>query len=167
MKRFAFAAFVVTLWFCFAASTWASPQAEELFRKGYMASMARKWVEAVELYTRAIEAAPDRAEIYFQRAVALEMEGKLDAAIADYHKSIKLNPSNYISWEYLAKLYERKGDYASAVELYKRALPLVTTSKWRSIVKWWIEDAKKKMKQSGKESRRVGRETRLSAGWLF
>ena len=72
---------------------------------------------------------------------------RVDEAIVDYEKTLELRPDYYLAMEYLAKLYEGKGEYARAVELYSRALELVTDAKWRSVVKWWRSQAKKKIKQ--------------------
>jgi hypothetical protein len=52
--------------------------------------------------------------------------------------------------EYLAKLYEGKGDYFKAVELYSKALPLVPDPKWRSVINGWLSEARKKMQEGRK-----------------
>ena len=126
-------------------------KAEEYFREGYMASMAREWDSAVSLYTKSIELDPSNPEAYMQRAAALEMSDRVDEAIADYRKTLELRPDYYLAMEYLAKLYEGKGEYSQAVDLYARALKLVTDSKWRSVVTWWMSQAKKKLKRTERD----------------
>ncbi|MDQ7785119.1 MAG: tetratricopeptide repeat protein [Desulfomonilaceae bacterium] len=126
-------------------------KAEEYFREGYMASMAREWDSAIASYTRSIELDPNNPESYMQRAAALEMADRIDEAIDDYNKTLRLKPDYYLAMEYLAKLYESKGEYAKAVDLYAEALKLVTDAKWRSVVMQWMSDARKKIKQGGRE----------------
>jgi tetratricopeptide (TPR) repeat protein len=146
-KGLSLLAVVLTLSFALSAFSFAS-DAQEFFREGYMASMSREWDKAIELYSKSIQLSPDNAEAYLQRAAAFEMVERLDDAIADYEKTLRLKPDYYLAMEYLAKLYEAKGQYGKAVDLYSRALPLVTDSKWKSMVQWWRSQAEKKLKQN-------------------
>ncbi len=131
------------------AETWAHASgAEEYFREGYAASMAREWEDAIKWYTKAVEQSPKLAEAYFQRAIVFEMTDRPDRAIADYRKTLELKPDYYLAMEYLAKVYEKQGDYAKALDLYTKALGLVKDPKWRSIVRWWIERAKKQIAEN-------------------
>jgi tetratricopeptide (TPR) repeat protein len=151
MKRAA--AIIVILmgaWNAWAETTGAS-QGEDCFRRGYLFAMSREWEQAIEWYSKAIELNPKNAEVYFQRAITYEMTGKTLSAIEDYETAVKLKPASYLAMEYLAKLYESEGRYDKAVDLYTRALPLVQDPKWRSIVKWWIAEAKKKG-EAGKQN---------------
>lgn len=143
-------AILVGIWSAWTHGAAAS-QAEDYFRKGYLAAMSREWNQAIEWYSKAVEINPGNAEVYFQRAITYEMTGKPRQAIEDYEKAIKLKPTSYLAMEYLAKLYESEGQYDKAVDLYTRALPLVQDAKWRSIVKWWIAEAKKKS-EAGKQN---------------
>jgi tetratricopeptide (TPR) repeat protein len=120
-------------------------EAEDYFRQGYMAAMSRDWDAAISLYSRAIEANPDDIEAHFQRAVTFDIVGRTDEAISDYESTLKLRPNYYLAMEYLAKLYEGKGAYFKAVELYSKALPLVPNPKWKSVLNGWISEAKKKI----------------------
>ena len=86
--------------------------------------MSRDWEKAIALYTRAIEIDPDHVEAQFQRAATFDILGRTDEAISDYEATLKLRPDYYLAIEYLAKLYEGKGDYFKAVDLYSKALPL-------------------------------------------
>jgi len=151
MKRAAVIVFIfLGAWSAWAETT-AAPQAEDYFRKGYLAAMSREWEQAIEWYSKAVQLHPTNAEVYFQRAITYEMTGKPLQAIGDYEKAIKLKPTSYLAMEYLAKLYESEGHYDKAVDLYTRALPLVQDPKWRSIVKWWIAEAKRKS-EAGKQN---------------
>jgi tetratricopeptide (TPR) repeat protein len=124
--------------------------AHDYLRKGYIASTARQWNSAVALYSKAIELNPADAEAYVQRAINFEMQDRTDEAIADYEKAIQIQPNYYLALEYLARLYESKGEYDKALELYTRALALVKDPTWRSMVTWWMSEAKKKLSAAEK-----------------
>ncbi|MBM3301877.1 MAG: tetratricopeptide repeat protein [Deltaproteobacteria bacterium] len=142
-------ALLVIAWIVVSATTVVAQgigsKAKEYFRAGYMASMAREWDSAVSLFTKAVELDPVNPEVYLQRAACFQMADRIDEAIADYEKTLALKPDYYLALEYLAKLYEIKGEYEKAVNLYARALPLVSDSKWRSVVKWWMSQAQSRI----------------------
>jgi tetratricopeptide (TPR) repeat protein len=114
-------------------------------REGYTAAISRDWDQAVAQYTKAVTLNPRNVDAYFLRGVAREMSNHIDQAIEDYKETLELQPQYYLAMEYLARLYETKGDYAKAVDLYARALPLTTDPKWQSMVRWWMSEAKRKM----------------------
>lgn len=58
-------------------------------------------------------------------------------------RSIELEPNHVYSYFVYGKLYERKGKYCEAVEMYKKALSLPTRPEWKIV----DEDAKKDAKQ--------------------
>jgi tetratricopeptide (TPR) repeat protein len=155
-KGFFVCGLVLLSWWHFAAYA-SAPEARQYFRDGYLAATAREWDAAISLYTKAIELDRTNPEIYLQRAAAHQMAGHIDLAIADYEKALELKPDYYLALEYLAKLYETKGYYDRAINLYTRALPLVTDSKWRSVVKWWISQAKSKCQQPSQHRARAER----------
>jgi tetratricopeptide (TPR) repeat protein len=132
----------------------------EYFRAGYEAGMEREWDQAIEQYSRALEIDPKYGDAYFQRAITFQMAGRPLEAIADFESCLKLEPRKYLAMEYLAKLYMEHGEYRKALELYERALPLVKNPKWRSIVKYWIAGAKKKLKAAAKSARRTNKRGR-------
>jgi len=147
----------VTAVLCAGQGNASASQAEEWFRQGYMAAMAREWDEAINWYNKALERNPKNPEAHFQRAVTFEMTERPEAAIADYERALQLKPDYYLAMEYLAKLYETRGEYDRALDLYRRALPLVKNPKWRSIVKWWISRAQKKIRAAMKNGRLHGK----------
>lgn len=134
----------------------AASKAEEYFREGYVASMAREWEAAIDWYSKSIKVDPKNAEVYFQRAITFEMTGHTARAIGDYEKTLELKPDYYLAMEYLAKLYERNGQYGKALRLYKRALPLVANQKWRTIVRQWMSQAEKRLRADSKKSNSPG-----------
>ncbi len=144
---------VVALVGVHVSDSWAAHSAEYL-RKGYLSFVSRSWDEAIALYTKAIELNPGNADAYFQRGIAREMANKIGDAIKDYEKTLELSPNHYLAMEYLAKLYEAKGEYAKAVDVYAQALPLVNDPKWKSIIRVWISEAHRKISEAPDAPRR-------------
>jgi tetratricopeptide (TPR) repeat protein len=131
--------------------SWASPSAEQLFKEGYRATMARQWDKAITLYSQSIALNSNNPDVYFQRAVAYQMAKLYGEAIADYEKALKLRPDWYLAMEYLARLYNSQGYYEMALLWYQRSLPLMKNPKWRGVIKHWISETRKKMNTSSKK----------------
>ncbi len=148
IKTGAATAVVLIILLALGAACGATP-AEDLFRRGYEASTGRNWQEAIDWYTKAIKADPNNPEAYFQRAVNFEMTDRLQQATSDYQTALSIKPDMYLAMEYLAKIYEREGNYAAAVEIYTRAVPLLGDPRWKGIVRKWLADAKEMLRQSG------------------
>jgi tetratricopeptide (TPR) repeat protein len=126
--------------------SWASTSSEYV-REGYLSFVARSWDEAIGSYTKAIQLNPKNADAYFQRGIAREMAQQVDGAIRDYTKTLELVPNHYLAMEYLAKLYEAKGQFDKAADLYGKSLALVDDPKWKSIVKAWMTEARRKIQE--------------------
>jgi tetratricopeptide (TPR) repeat protein len=125
----------------------ATTNPDEYFREGYSAFVSRNWEQATQLYSKAIELDPQNVEAYFQRGLTREIAGHHDQAIKDYEKTLELDPHCYLAMEYLARLYDAKGEYAAAANLYARALPLMSDPKWQSMIRWWLTEARRKMRE--------------------
>ncbi len=67
------------------------------------------------------------ASIYRARASWKEKKGDLDAALADYGISIRIEPANVESYDYRADVYQDKGDLDAALEDYNRATKIDPT----------------------------------------
>ncbi|MFH0822862.1 MAG: tetratricopeptide repeat protein [Pseudomonadota bacterium] len=148
MKKRIIEASVLLAALCMACSVFAS-QTDEHFLQGYKLGMARKWLEAIDHYSKTIAADPQHVEAHFQRAVTLEMVNRTPEAIADYEKVVSFRPDHYLAVEYLARAYDKVGDYQKALDTYNRALNLTKNAKWKSIIQWWMARAKQNL-QSGK-----------------
>jgi tetratricopeptide (TPR) repeat protein len=166
MTRFRTAPIQLVLFVLIAAPAFGS-EAEDYLHLAHQAYTARQWEQAIELYSKAIDAEPDRPEFYFQRAIAFDMLDRVDEAIADYERTLQLVPDYYLAMEYLAKLYVARGEHERALDLYDAALKLVRDAKWRSIVRHWISDTKKAMKKARKHSREKKSGTRAKARSLY
>ncbi len=78
--------------------------------------------EAVEQFTSVIEAAPDFAEGYNQRAIAYFMLEDWENSLKDCKHVIKLNPYHFGAFAGMGHVYLRLGEIDAAVDAYKQAL---------------------------------------------
>jgi tetratricopeptide (TPR) repeat protein len=67
------------------------------------------------------------ASLYRARASWKEKKGNLDAALADYNISIRIEPDNVESYDYRADVYQDKGDLDAALENYNQATKIDPT----------------------------------------
>jgi Flp pilus assembly protein TadD len=120
-----------------------------LFAKGIAAAATHDFERAIELYDRAIEADPSRAETYYKRANALKDLDRLDEALASYNEAIERKPDYAYAFcnrgfvqHRLGLLDEASHSYDRALELeptdafahYNRALLLQDYSRWPEAV---------------------------------
>ena len=61
------------------------------------------------------------AAIYRARGSWKQKKGELDAALADYGISIRIEPDNVESYDYRADVYQQQGEFDRALEDYNRA----------------------------------------------
>ncbi|MEO1087680.1 MAG: tetratricopeptide repeat protein, partial [Acidobacteriota bacterium] len=89
--------------------------AAEALRKTGQHQAARRY------YELAIETEPERAAGYYGLALALALEGKVDAAIPHLQKAVSLDPADADSHLLLGLLLQRAGQEAAASSSLERA----------------------------------------------
>jgi tetratricopeptide (TPR) repeat protein len=67
------------------------------------------------------------ASLYRARGSWKQKKGELDAALADYGISIRLEPNNVESYDYRADVYQQQGDLDHALEDYDHATKIDPT----------------------------------------
>ena len=82
------------------------------------------FLEAVEQFTSVIEAAPNFAEGYNQRAIAYFMLEKWENALEDCKQAIILNPHHFGAFAGMGHVYLRLGQLGDAIDAYKQALTI-------------------------------------------
>ena len=82
---------------------------------GALLCEARRCDEAVALYDEAVRHHPDKALLHFNRAIALEDQGKKAAALAAYNEALRLAPDLADAHYNAARLHEQLGDAQRAV----------------------------------------------------
>lgn len=80
--------------------------------------------EAVELAGRLVERAPDFAEAYNQRAIALFFLGRYGESAADCRRALELNPYHIGALAGLGRCYLQLDRRADALATFRRALEL-------------------------------------------
>lgn len=76
---------------------------------------------ATDLASQLIAEAPDYAEAYNQRAIALYLEGRYAESIRDSRKAVELNPYHFDAASGLANCYLKLGRQADALEAFRLA----------------------------------------------
>jgi len=97
--------------------------AQEWSANGYQQLKMGQHQEAVQEFTRAIEADPSSVA-YTGRALAYTCLGDLEKAVADYDRAIELEPGQAEAYHDRGTLHERLGDYQRALNDYDRAVEL-------------------------------------------
>ena len=81
---------------------------------------AKKYAEAIEHLTAAIEIKPDYAEAYNNMGLVYKEKGLYDGAIDFFTKAIMLRKPYYDSVYNLANTFENKGNYDQSIQIYKQ-----------------------------------------------
>ena len=104
--------------------TLAPDHADSWFNLGYAQRHARRYIEALSSYERAIALgvrAPEEAHL--NRSVILsEHLHRMDEAKAALEQAIHANPAAVLAWLNLGNLHEDLGEIAAATEAYRGAL---------------------------------------------
>jgi len=98
--------------------------ADDWYNLGYDCMMSGEYEEAVENFTKAIEADPTPVYFYDDRGRAYANLGRYDEAIADYKKAIEIDPDYIFPYGGLAFAYYDNGDLENALESFTVALDI-------------------------------------------
>jgi len=97
--------------------------------RGQIACYTKNYKASVEYYNLSIDACrglnvPDTEScvIYHNRGMAYMNLLQFDEAIADFDKSLQLNPKEYSNFGSKAQCFEQKGQYELAIEQYRNSL---------------------------------------------
>lgn len=97
-------------------------EAESFKQKGNECYTQKDYWKAIDWYTKAIDASPDVAAYYGNRAAALIAVNKFKDALEDSLTSIRLDPGFTKGLMRVGKCYLQFGDYDSSEKYYKLAL---------------------------------------------
>jgi serine/threonine protein kinase len=98
--------------------------AKDFYRQGDKFYGQRKYDEAIEAYTRAIELNPNDSGVYNNRGIVYHLLSEYDKAIADYNRAAELNPYHFSAYNNRGLVYEEIGNVEQAVADYRKALEL-------------------------------------------
>jgi len=98
--------------------------AEQYKTEGNQHLADKKFEQAVDCYTKAIERNPNNAIYFANRAAAYSHMGKHQFAIDDCKQSLKINPQYSKAYGRLGLAYFSMGMYKDAVEQYNKGVEL-------------------------------------------
>ncbi|MCG8455257.1 MAG: tetratricopeptide repeat protein [Holophagales bacterium] len=84
------------------------------YNLGMAAYREEAWETVVEAFGKAAELAPERAQTFFFRGLALEKLDRCAEAVPDLDRAVTLDPSRAIAHYYLADCYARLGEAAKS-----------------------------------------------------
>ena len=96
----------------------------EWFKKGYNASMAKKYDEAIEYYKKAIAINPNYADAHANLGVNYIQKGKFDEAISNLKEAIKIDQMNAGAHFNLGLVYDKKGKIDEAIFEYEKTIDI-------------------------------------------
>jgi tetratricopeptide (TPR) repeat protein len=97
---------------------------QEGFDKGYKASLAERYDEAIEYYKKAIAMNPDYADAHANLGVTYMNKGRLDEAIVALKKALALDAQKAGVQYNLGLLYDKKGKIDEAISAYEKSIAI-------------------------------------------
>lgn len=108
------------LWHIWARS--GNAAVDNMLNEGKSHLKNEAYEEAVERFTEVIEAAPEFAEGYNQRAIAYFLMEEWSKSIRDCKRTVALNPNHFGAFAGMGHVYVRLGKIEEAIDAYKKAL---------------------------------------------
>ncbi|MHC4089620.1 MAG: tetratricopeptide repeat protein [Planctomycetota bacterium] len=84
----------------------------------------QRYQEAIDLLNEVTADAPDLAEAYNQRAIAYYLSDRHLEAIADFRRTVRLNPTHFAALAGMGHCFLHLGQYQRALEAYRAALDI-------------------------------------------
>jgi tetratricopeptide (TPR) repeat protein len=100
------------------------PVADPLFQTGIQLITVDDPHGAIEKLNQVIELKPDFAEAWNRRGNAWEALGDEDRALADYERTIVLNPYQFGTLESCGAIWMARSNYRRAADYFRRALEI-------------------------------------------
>ena len=98
--------------------------ATSIINKAYTNFQNNKLIESYTILDKGIKNIPNNAQLYYYRALVADKMNRNAASIIDLQKSIELDPTYYMAFYELGKIYEKIKDYKSALVAYERFLSM-------------------------------------------
>ena len=92
--------------------------------KGAAALEAEDLAKAVHHFSKAIEADPEFAEAYSQRAIVHCLLEQWDHSMADCQRTVELMPCHFNAWAGLGHCHAHEGRWKEALSCYQKALSI-------------------------------------------
>lgn len=105
---------------CAASTT----ETEILLNKGLLAYDAKKYQQAIDIWTQAIEYDPSQYKIYYNRGLAWYGLNQTDQAITDFTKAIEAKPDYAMAYCSRGFAWKAKADYDRAINDFTNSLTM-------------------------------------------
>jgi tetratricopeptide (TPR) repeat protein len=87
-------------------------------------AQTRRWRDTETLFTYILEVAPDNYVAHNNLGTVYDQQGKTDAAIAEFQKSVEQRPGNALAYKNLGVAYSHAGLLTNAMEAFRAALKI-------------------------------------------
>lgn len=98
------------------------PEVDARLQDGIDAMQHGEWQQAVDIFTKVIEMAPNFAEGYNKRATTYYLMQEFEKSISDCEKTIALNPVHFGALSGAGLCYVGLRDLSKALEYFERAV---------------------------------------------
>jgi Flp pilus assembly protein TadD len=78
---------------------------EPSYLEGKKALESQEWKKAIDLLSKAVQAAPNNSDAHNLLGYAYRKTGSLEASFAQYNEALKLDPTNRHTHEYIGEAY--------------------------------------------------------------
>ena len=100
----------------------AGTTAEDYFELGSTAYKAKKYADAINYFSKAIELDPQDIDAYYNRGLSYTKAGNLTQAITDFNVVIRFNPRDSVAYHNRGYAYYELGNLVQAINDYNSAL---------------------------------------------
>ena len=123
-------------------------QATDYFLRGLARHAQYDYRRAIAHYSRALELAPRRTDVYLRRAEARFYQGDLSGAAADCHAVIEIDPGLADAYRWRARIRKKNLDLRGAIADYACYLRLCddTCPEERALVEQSIRDLQSQLR---------------------
>src|ERR1043166_8653603 len=104
-----------------------------LYLAGITLRFRSDFAGAVTYYRRALQIAPNIAEIWLALGIALQSLGQFPDAIHAFHTAVRLDPEHNSAHNSLGLTYVMAGDYVSAMHAYQDALQVCANRAYNTV----------------------------------
>lgn len=108
--------------------------------------MITYYKQCADSYQRAIDIAPQTADLYIDLSRCYRFAGEFDMSQKMVEKALDIERGNPLVWRENGLLFEQKGEYALAVEAYKQYLTLNPSAADRNAIAQQMKELESKIK---------------------
>jgi tetratricopeptide (TPR) repeat protein len=97
---------------------------QRLMNQGHTAAWDQNWENASQFYQKALDEFPDHPQALSNLGLAYYEQKRYDEALLCYQRAFELNPNDAVSLEKMARICEKTGQTAKAIQHYMDAAEL-------------------------------------------